>query len=134
MTAEEMLTQKVWAVVGVSQNPVKYGNLIYHKLKRHNYQVYAVNPKINSLDGDPVYASLASLPEKPAVIDMVVAPPLARQYLAEAAALGIQNVWFQPGTYDQDVLTLADHLGLNWVLACVLVASRKPYDELVGHG
>ena len=33
MLEQKMLEKKVWAVVGVSQNPEKYGNMIYKKLK-----------------------------------------------------------------------------------------------------
>lgn len=128
MTAEDMLAKKVWAVVGASKNPHKYGNMIYHKLKKNNYRVYAVNPLISSIDGDKVYPSLAALPEKPDIIDMVVAPELAKQYLHEAAGLGIQGVWFQPGTHDDSVLALADELGLHAIQGCVLVASRRPID------
>ena len=128
MTAEEMLAKKVWAVVGASKNPHKYGNMIYHKLKKNNYRVYAVNPIINAIGEDTVYPTLAALPEKPDVINMVVAPELAKQYLREAAGLGIQSVWFQPGTHDDSVMALAAELGLHSIQGCVLVASRRPIE------
>ncbi len=124
MLEEDMLQLKKWAVVGANQNPEKYGNMIYRKLKRRNYQVFAVNPRYIEIDGDPCYKSLTDLPEKPDVINMVVAPALAKNFLQEAAALGIRNVWFQPGTTDESVLALAADLELSVVQACVLVATR----------
>lgn len=127
MSAETMLAKRVWAVIGVSRNPNKYSNMIYHKLKKNNYTVYAVNPTISDVDGDPVYPSLSALPEKPDVINMVVAPAHGAAYLENAAELGVTDVWFQPGTHDDNIQELADRLGLQTVQGCVLVASRQPF-------
>ena len=124
MLEDDMLAKKIWAVVGANQNREKYGNMIYRKLKKRNYQVYAVNPQYSDVEGDPCYPSLSSLPVKPDVINLVVAPAITKGILEEAARLGIENAWFQPGTYDDSVQALADKLGLKSVYACVLVATR----------
>lgn len=122
--AKTMLSCKTWAVIGANRNPAKYGHMIYDKLKRHGYRVYAVNPNYETIDGDLCYASLNDLPEKPDVIDMVVSPRISEHVLKEAAVLHIRCVWLQPGTYDQSVLKLIDQLGLTAIQACVLVALR----------
>jgi len=84
---EKMLEKKVWAVVGASDNPEKYGNLIYKKLKSRGYRVYPVNPNYETIDGDKCYKDLSSLPEVPEVIDMVVAPRHGVKVIEEAASL-----------------------------------------------
>ena len=124
MLEELMLEKKVWAVVGANQNPEKYGNMIYKKLKSRGYEVYAVNPLYDTVEGDPCYKDLSSLPKLPDVIDMVVLPKRAKPVVEEAAKLGIKYIWFQPGTYDDEVMELAKKLGLETVQACVLVATR----------
>ncbi|MCK9251507.1 MAG: CoA-binding protein [Clostridiales bacterium] len=124
MLEEEMLAQKAWAVVGANQNPEKYGHIIYAKLKRKGYRVYAVNPRYESIDGEPCYAALSDLPERVAVVNMVVAPKAGRAYIEEAAQLGVPYVWFQPGTFSDELGLLADRLGLKYVQACALVATR----------
>jgi predicted CoA-binding protein len=124
MLEELMLEKKIWAVVGANQNPEKYGNMIYRKLKTKGYEVFAVNPVYNSIDGDVCYKDIASLPRLPEVIDMVVSPKRAKPIIQEAARLGIKYIWFQPGTYDDEVLKLSKELGLEVVQACVLVAAR----------
>ena len=35
--------ERVWAVVGVSTNPSKYGNKIFRDLREAGYTVYGVN-------------------------------------------------------------------------------------------
>lgn len=124
MLEELMLEKKVWAVVGANQNPTKYGNMIFKKLKARGYEAYAVNPLYDEVEGEPCYKDLTSLPKVPDVIDMVVTPKRAKPILEEAAKLGIKYVWFQPGTYDEEVLNLAKTLGVEAVQACVLVATR----------
>lgn len=115
-----MLEQKIWAVVGANNDPNKYGNIIYKKLKSRGYEVYPVNPKYEQVDGDPCYRDLKSLPRKPGVINMVVTPKRGKAIIEEAAELGIKNIWLQPGTYDDELLELINNKGLVAVQACVL--------------
>ncbi len=124
MLEEEMLEKKVWAVVGANQDRDKYGNMIYRKLKTRGYEVYAVNPMYETIEGDKCYKDLSSLPKIPEVIDMVVSPKRGKPVLEEAARLGIRYIWLQPGTYDDELLKKIDELGLEAVQACVLVATR----------
>ncbi|EGD48699.1 CoA-binding domain protein [Ruminiclostridium papyrosolvens DSM 2782] len=124
MNEEQMLEKKVWAVVGANQNPEKYGNRIYKKLKSRGYEVYPVNPGYETVEGDKCYRDLSSLPQKPEVIDMVVSPKRGKTVIEEAAKLGIKNIWLQPGTYDDELLKRINELELDAVMACVLVALR----------
>lgn len=121
---EMMLGKKVWAVVGANENPEKYGNMIYKKLKSRGYKVYPVNPKREFIDGDKCYKDLSSIPEKPEVVEMVVSPKRGKAVIEEAAKLGIRNIWLQPGTYDDELMDLIHKKGLTEVQACVLVALR----------
>ncbi len=124
MLEEMMLEKKVWAVVGANTDPEKYGNMIFRKLLRRGYRVFPVNPNYSEIEGQTCYKDLSSLPEKPEVIDMVVSPKRGRPILEEAARLDIKNIWFQPGTYNDELLEFAEEKGLTAVQACVLVALR----------
>ncbi len=124
MLEEMMLEKKIWAVVGANQDPAKYGNMIYKKLKAKGYEVYAVNPMYDTVDGDKCYKDLSSLPVLPEVIDMVVSPKRGRAIIDEAARLGIKYIWLQPGTFDDELLKQIESLNLQQVQACVLVAVR----------
>lgn len=124
MLEEKMLEKKIWAVVGANQDQDKYGNMIYRKLKLRGYEVYAVNPMYETIEGDICYKDLSSLPKLPEVIDMVVSPKRGKPVLEEAARLGVSYIWLQPGTYDDELMKLIGELGLEAVQACVLVATR----------
>ena len=126
---EEMLQKRIWAVIGANQNREKYGNMIYRKLRHQGYTVYAVNPLYQEIEGDPCYGSLKDLPQKPDVLNMVVAPEIGMGFLRDAKVLGIKNIWLQPETYDETVMELIGQLELTAVQACVLVSARKPFSE-----
>ena len=54
---------KVIAVVGYSDDPSRTSYQIGSFLKDVGYTVYAVNPTVDSIDGEKSYASLADVPE-----------------------------------------------------------------------
>lgn len=126
---EKMLAEKIWAVVGATQNKNKFGYRIYQKLKACGYVVYAVNPNYQQIDEDSCYPSLGALPEKPNCINMVVAPEHADPFIQEASELGIPYMWFQPGSFDQNTLDKAADKGLELVYYnCVLVELARIHE------
>lgn len=119
---EAMLEKKIWAVIGANDNPDKFGNIIYRRLKAEGYVTYPVNPLYDEIEGDKCYPDLKSLPQKPEVLDMVVSPKRGKAFIEEAAELGIKYIWLQPGTYDQVLLALIKDKQLTAIQSCVLVA------------
>ncbi len=116
----------VFAVVGVSRNPSKFGYIIYQDLKRKGYKVFPINPNAKMINGDKAYAYLSELPIQPDVVDIVVPSKVALDVVNECYELGIQKVWLQPGAesdkvidfcYDHDIEVIYD--------MCVMVESSN---------
>jgi hypothetical protein len=121
-----MLDKKVWAVVGATDNPAKFGNKIYKKLKQFGYEVFPVNPAYKTVDGDTCYPTLFELPKKVDCVNVVVNPELANGALRAVMELGIENIWFQPGTFTPEIVETSETAGINTVfLNCVLVELDK---------
>jgi len=113
------------AVVGATDNPHKYGSVIYRDLKHKGFTVYPVNPTRDTVDGDKAYASLAALPEKPTVVNIVVPPEATLQVLEGALHNGLTNVWVQPGAESPEVLAFLQEHGFNYLAhACIMIESR----------
>jgi predicted CoA-binding protein len=113
------------AVVGATDDPAKYGAVIYRDLKRKGFKLFAVNPNRPTVDGDPAYASLADLPEPPTIVDIVVPPAATLRVLAAARALGYMNVWVQPGAESPEALAYLQEHDFNYLAnACIMVRSR----------
>jgi predicted CoA-binding protein len=121
------------AVVGATDNPSKYGYVIYRDLKRKGYRVFAVNPRRSTVDSDPSYKDLRSLPEKPTIVNVVVPPRVALSVLRESLTLGLLNVWLQPGAESPENLAFLQENGFNYLAnACIMIESRVHYRDSEG--
>ena len=117
--------ENVFAVVGVSRNPEKYGHKVYKDLKAAGYTVYPVNPHFDELLGDRCYPSLSKLPGKPDVVDTVVPPAVTELIVAECKNLGIDKVWMQPGSESEYAIAFCERYGIHVVHGiCVMVQRR----------
>lgn len=119
MDKYEMLKLKHWAIIGVTDDHSRFGYKIPICMRKHGYTVYGVNPKYDRIEGEKIYHSLEEIPEKIDVLNMVVSPKFGKDYLKKAHSMGIQNVFFQPGSYDEEILELAKELNFNIVTDCV---------------
>lgn len=121
----EFLNQDDWAVVGVSIDPEKYGNKVYFKLKNAGYNVFAINPNIDQINGDPCYSSLSALPLVPDAVSIVVPPNVTEIVIEECAKLGIQRVWMQPGSENIKAVQKCHDNDMNLIHnQCVLIQAR----------
>ncbi|HQV64508.1 MAG TPA: CoA-binding protein, partial [Anaerolineales bacterium] len=78
---QNFLAQKKIAVVGVSDKRETGCNLAYTKFKENGYQVFAVNPRISTFNGDACYPDLKSLPEKPDAVFLLTNPKVTDQII-----------------------------------------------------
>ncbi len=116
---EDFLEQKRIAVTGVSREASDAAaNLIYRKLRSSGYEVYAVNPNAESVEGDPAYPNLASIPGAP-VDGVVIAshPDVAPGSVGECVGLGITRVWmhrsFGRGSVSKPAVELCRENGIR---------------------
>lgn len=122
---DEMLKKKSWVVAGVTANKDKYGYKIWKILKEHNYDTFGVNPNYDEIEGQKIYHNLKELPSKVDVLDMVVPPKISIKTLEEAKEVGIEYIFFQPGTYNDEVVQKAEELGLKYLIDDCIYATLK---------
>lgn len=112
---EEMLQKKKWAVIGVTPDKNKFGYKIYNRLKEKGYTAYGVNSKYNEIDGEKIYASIKDIPESIDCVNIVVNPKTTLSILDDIKKQNINYVWFQLGTFDEEVLDKANKLNFDIV-------------------
>jgi hypothetical protein len=96
--ATDFLSHKRVAVTGVSRTPGSHGsNAVYTRLRERGYQVFAVNPNADEVEGDRAYHDLASIPGGVEAVVIGTRPELADETMRECAELGIQHVWMHRG-------------------------------------
>ena len=92
--ASEFLANRRIAVTGVSRNPQGHGsNVVYQRLRERGYDVFAVNPNANRVEGDSCYPDLRSIPGGVTAVVIGTKPETAEATMRECAELGIQHVW-----------------------------------------
>ncbi len=92
--ASEFLAKKRIAVTGVSRNPKGHGsNIVYQRLRQRGYEVFAVNPNADEVEGDPCYQDLKSIPGGVDAVVIGTRPETAEATMRECAELGIRHVW-----------------------------------------
>ena len=113
------------AVVGASKDPAKYGNIIPGNLKGKGYEVLPVNPKADEIQGLPVYASPAELPDPVHILTFVTPPKVTRAILEQLDPARFPVVWLQDGSFDDEIVALAE-AKFDTVVhhACIMVVSN----------
>ena len=92
--AAEFLATKRIAVTGVSRNGGNHGgNFVYQRLRERGYDVFAVNPNADTVEGDTCYHDLKSIPGGVEAVVIGTRPSIAEQTVRECADLGITQVW-----------------------------------------
>jgi predicted CoA-binding protein len=86
------------AVTGVSRTPKTHGsNNVYRRLRERGYEVFAVNPNAQVVEGDACYPDLKSIPGGVEAVVIGTRPERAEDTMRECAELGIKHVWMHRG-------------------------------------
>ncbi len=92
--AADFLAQRRIAVAGVSRESAGHGgNTVYQRLRDRGYEVFAVNPNADRVEGDPCYRNLAAIPGGVDAVVIATHPDAAESVARECVELGIQRVW-----------------------------------------
>ena len=114
-TIDTFLNLQNIAVVGVSQNPKKFGTLCYHFLRENDYNIIPVNNKLSEFDDRKCYPNLTSIPEKIDGALLVVPGEQTEKVVEEAKSLGINYIWMQTGSETKKAIEFCENNNINVV-------------------
>jgi uncharacterized protein len=115
---DDFLAQKRIAVAGVSREPGGRhgGNIIYQRFRERGYEVFAVNPNADTVEGDPCYRSIAAIPGGVDAVVIATPPSVAPSVVRECQDLGITRVWmhrsFSGGSVSKEAHELCRQNGI----------------------
>lgn len=110
--ATEFLSHKRVAVTGVSRKPKDHGsNTVYKRLRDRGYEVFAINPNADAVEGDPAYKDLSSIPGGVEAVVIGTRPERADETMRECVELGIKHVWMHRGPGAGSVSAAATEYG-----------------------
>ena len=118
--ASEFLANKRVAVTGVSRTPKTHGsNNVYRRLRERGYDVFAVNPNADQVEGDRSYPDLKSIPGGVDAVVIGTRPEIAERTMQECAELGIKHVWMHRGPGHGSVSEAAADYGREHGIAVI---------------
>ncbi len=119
---DNFLSGKNIAVVGVSRQKGKFGNVIYKELKKKGFNTFGVNPNLTEIEGDKCYHCLKDIPQNLEGIVTVINPSKTTLIVKEAKDLGINNIWMQQGSESEEAVKFCKENGMNEIhKECILM-------------
>src|SRR4051812_5722770 len=85
------------AVLGASDKPDRYSNLLIRRLRAKGHEVFPVNPALSEIDGLPVFGTLQDLPPGIDVLSIYMNAHRSDALAESILASGIPRVVFNPG-------------------------------------
>ncbi|KAK9240270.1 CoA-binding protein [Lipomyces kononenkoae] len=124
----QFFSARVYAVVGASQDPTKYGNKVLKWYLSHGLPATGINPREVVIYGVQSLSSVSALLNQSGAesisVSVITPPRISEKLLSEINGLGekVNGIWFQPGSFDDATLEAARD-GLNVIAGgrCVLV-------------
>jgi len=109
------------AVIGASDNPERYSYKAVMLLKEKGHAVFPVHPKLQSLEGLPVYSSVKTIPAPIDTITLYVSAELSGKIGDELLNAAPRRIIFNPGAENPALEAKAREKGVETVEACTLV-------------
>jgi hypothetical protein len=132
MTETDIVVEKILrtydtiTVVGASAAPEKAAHRVPAHMQAHGWRIVPVNPRADTILGEPVFRTLADVPEQVGLVDVFrpsgQTPDIARQ----AVAAGASALWLQLGIASAEARAIAQDAGLLYVEdRCLIIEQRR---------
>lgn len=95
-------------VVGLSTDPIKSAHSVPAAMKAYGWRVIPVNPHADQLLGEPVYRTLADIPEPIGLVNVFRPSRDAVEITRQAVAAGAKAVWLQLGITSPEAREIAE--------------------------
>jgi predicted CoA-binding protein len=114
---ELLRSAKTVAIVGISDKPERasYGVAKY-LLENSPFELFFVNPLLESVLGQKVYKSLKDIPVHIDIVDVFRKPADCLAVLDESIEIGASAIWLQLGISVSEVEARGDKAGLTVVM------------------
>lgn len=122
-TIDEFFVLSSYAFAGVSQsNKSKMGNYIYKELINKEKKGYILHPTAESIDGNPCYKDIQSMPEIPQGMIVCVKKENVPAMIEMASNAGIKYVWMQQGCESAAAIQKCKDYGIKYIAGeCVMM-------------
>ena len=123
-----------YAVVGHSARR-PFPRLTYGGLKSMGKTVYAVDPSVDKVEGDPTYPDLDRLPGPVDAVVVEVPRDETRAWVEKAANAKVQDLWLHMNCDTPEAVALAQEHGIRLRTGtCAVMYVRRGFSPHAVHG
>ena len=113
------------AILGASNKPERYAYKSLKLLQEYGHQVIPVHPKLKTIEGVPVLASLRDIKTEVDTLTLYVSAERLLPLINDIIALKPGRVIFNPGTESLDLMSQLGKKGIAYERSCTLVLLRS---------
>ncbi|WP_435595097.1 CoA-binding protein [Tsukamurella tyrosinosolvens] len=132
MTATDDLIERILrdydtiTVVGASVDPAKAAHDVPAYMQHRGWRIIPVNPHADEILGEPVYRTLADVPEQVGLVDVFRPAEFTPDIALQAVAAGATALWLQLGIRSAEAREIAESAGLLYVEdRCLIIEQRR---------
>lgn len=112
------------AVIGASDKSDRYSYQAVMLLKEKGHTVYPVHQRIKTIEGLPVYPSIADIKDPIDTVSMYVAADISSKIGGDILDKKPRRIIFNPGAENPELAKKAKEQGVQPIEACTLVMLR----------
>ncbi len=106
-------------VIGASENPARYSNRAIHALRQNKHEVVALAKRNGRVEDVDITTQFPE--ENIHTVSLYVGPQRQPEYYSPVLELKPERVIFNPGTENDEFISLLEEKGIEAVEACTLV-------------
>jgi predicted CoA-binding protein len=129
---QDFLAQRRIAVAGVSRSSDAAANFIYRRFRDAGYEVFAINPNAETVEGDRCYATIHEIPGGVDAVMFAAPPAAADGVVRQCAKAGVRRLWmhrsFGQGSVSDAAVKLCDELGIHVIAGACPMMYLAPVD------
>jgi predicted CoA-binding protein len=127
---EAFFETPAYAVIGVSADRKKFGNVVFRSMGDKQFTVYPVHPALETVEGKRCYRTVADLPEDVKAVVTVVPPRVTERVVQDCLARSIRHFWMQPGSESPAAASAARKAGATVVEHECILMFLEPVESI----
>lgn len=118
------------AIAGVSRDSKKFSTVAFRELTEKGYEIYPVNPNVDTIHGVTCYQSVSALPAGVNSLLIATPKPHTLGLLKDAVAKGLQNIWIQQMSETPETIEYIKANNLNPIIKQCIFMHAEPVGSI----
>ena len=124
---EDFISAEPVAIIGVSRDPKKFGQMAFKELKNKGLNVIPVNPLAEEILGVKAYPNITALPPEVRGVVIMTKKDQTADLVREAMAKGLKNIWIQQAAESKEALKELEGSDINYITGECILMHYKPH-------